>query len=334
MPGVSMKQIAAEAGVSLATVSRVLNDNPSVHPDLRKRVMDVVRRYDYEPNVNARSLHSRKTGLIALVIPDISNPFFPGIAKAAEEVANLHGYNMILCNTDGKLHKEESYFSLVRRRQVDGMIFLPVSNKTEHVKSLVRRVPVVTLDRQAEGIACVRTDNEHGGYLVTRHLVSVGHTRIACIAASWDPKVKGYHRALIDAGITPDPDLFVEVTQMHARNPGYEGTRQLLAQDYPPTAIMAASDVMAAGVYMALEENGLRVSQDVAVTGYDNTMLATTMRPALTTVAQPNEELGRLSAQMLLDAIDGRCPEIRTVVLEPRLVVRDSTSVRVATVFA
>lgn len=332
MARLSMKEIAQEAGVSIATVSRVLRDFPSVNPELRRRVLEVVKRYNYEPNSNARSLHSKSTGLIALVLPDISNPFFPGIAKAAEEVANLHGFHMLLCNTGGKLQKEKGYLSLVRRQQVDGMIVVPAGDQTEHLQQVLQLdVPIVTLDRAVEGIACVRTDNQYGGYLATRHLLSLGHVEIGCIAALWDPKVAGYRQALNEAGIALDDGMIYDVAKTASANPGYEGALALLERRPTLSAIVCASDVMAVGAVTALEEMGIEVPRDVAVTGYDNTLLATMMRPALTSVAQPTEELGRLGAEMLIDAIEGRAGlEPKTTVLEPRLVVRNSTVVRVA----
>lgn len=331
MTRVSMKQIAQEAGVSIATVSRVVRNNPSVNPELRRRVLEVVKRYNYEPNSNARSLHSKSTGLIALVIPDISNPFFPGIAKAAEEVANLHGFHMLLCNTGGNLQKEKGYISLVRRHQVDGMIVVPAGDQTEHWQQVSRlEVPLVTIDRAVEGIACVRTDNQYGGYLATRHLLALGHEVIGCIAAAWDPKVAGYRQALAEAGREPDERLIFDVTKIASANPGYEGALRLLAQRPDLSAIICASDVMALGALTALEQKGISVPRDVAVAGYDNTILASVVRPALTSVAQPTEELGRSSAEMLIDAIEQRAElEPKVTVLEPRLVVRDSTVAKV-----
>lgn len=328
----SMREIAKRANVSVATVSRVLNNSGSVSPEVRKRVLACVRELDYVPNALARSLYAKKTNLIALVIPDITNPFFPEIARACEDVANAFGYNLLLCNTDGKASKEKSYITVLRKRQVDGLILLPGGTERAHLEKLVElKQKVVLIDVHYDQFTSVRTDNEKGGYLVTKHLLDLGHDRIGVVAAEWDPKVAGYRQALAEACLSFDPTLLFDITSVSDSNPAEIGARSLLSQDSPPSAILCASDSMATAIYDVADELGLAIPEQLAVAGYDNTTISRALRPRLTTVAQPAYELGRLSAQKLINHIE-EVEEDRgeAILLEPRLVVRDSTTVATA----
>ncbi|HHV55754.1 MAG TPA: LacI family transcriptional regulator [Firmicutes bacterium] len=344
----TIKDIAKRCGVSVATVSRVLNGHPTVSRDLRERVLQAARDLNYQPNAVARSLVSSRSRLLGVVIPDIVNPFFPDVVRAVEDVAAQHGYSVLLSNTDWNLYREKESLGILRSRQVDGIVLVP-SQVEPHLDWLSRSsIPVTLLTRTSPNFDSVETDHFHGGYLVARHLVDLGHTRMAVIGDTSDPKYKGFRKGLIDGQIPVATNLYS--WQLSKNDATQEGAYQLTLQkmrefeqfaqigspagreswaERPerPTAIFAQNDLMAIGVLMALEELGIRVPEEMAVVGFDNTLLAAAVRPGLTSVAQPTYELGRLATELLIERIEsGRQLPPRHIVLEPRLVVRASTT--------
>lgn len=338
----TIKDIAKRCGVSVATVSRVLNGHPTVSRDLRERVLQAARDLNYQPNAVARSLVSSRSRLLGVVIPDIVNPFFPDVVRAVEDVAAQHGYSVLLSNTDWNLYREKESLGILRSRQVDGIVLVP-SQVEPHLDWLSRSsIPVTLLTRTSPNFDSVETDHFRGGYLVARHLVDLGHTRMAVIGDTSDPKYKGFRKALIDGQIPVATNLYS--WQLSKNDATQEGAYQLTLQKMRefeqstqtgswadrrerPTAIFAQNDLMAIGVLMALEELGFGVPEDMAVVGFDNILLAAAVRPALTSVAQPTYELGRLATELLIERIEsGRQLPPRHIVLEPRLVVRASTT--------
>jgi DNA-binding LacI/PurR family transcriptional regulator len=327
-----LREVAQRAGVSMAAASRALRNHPGVGAEAKARVLRAAREIGYEPNLAARSLRTRRTHSIGLVIPDIMNPFFSEVARGVGDVADQRGYSLLLGNSDGEVAKEEEFVNLLLRRKMDGLVFFAATNVSQHIDRVrAKGFPMVLIDRKVPGFDLVRTDNEKGGATATRHLIELGHTRIALISGRLDlgtrrDRYNGYREALIQAGIVPDPALVREgsVKSDH----GYEAAQALLALPSPPTAIFAATDTIATGVLLALEERRCRVPEDVAVVGYDNTYLAMISRPRLTSVAQPKQQMGQWAATFLIDWIEqGRAEphEPVEVVLEPRLVVREST---------
>ncbi len=332
----SLREVAQRAGVSTAAASRALRNNPGVAAETKARVLRAAREIGYEPNLAARSLRTRRAHSIGLVIPDIMNPFFSEVARGVGDVASQRGYSLLLGNSDGEVAKEEEFVNLLLRRKMDGLVFFAATNVSQHIdRARVKGIPMVLIDRKVAGFDLVRTDNDKGGLLATRHLIELGHIRIALISGRLDlgtrrDRYNGYREALIQASIVPDPVLVREgsVKSDH----GYEATQALLALPSPPTAVFATTDTIAVGVLLALEERGLRVPDDIAVVGYDNTYLAMISRPQLTSVAQPKQQMGQWAATFLIDWIEqGRADphEPVEVVLEPRLVVRESTMPRV-----
>ncbi|MBE3577977.1 MAG: LacI family DNA-binding transcriptional regulator [Limnochordales bacterium] len=345
---VTIKDIAKLSGVSPATVSRILNGHPTVSPELRERVLQLARELNYQPNAVARSLVSSRSRLLGVVIPDISNPFFPDVVRAVEDVAAQHGYSVLLSNTDWNLYREKESLGILRSRQVDGIVLVP-SQVEPHLDWLTRSsIPVALLTRTNPSFDSVETDHFRGGYLVAKHLVDLGHTHMAVIGDTCDPKYKGFREGLIDAQIPVATNLYS--WQLSKNDATQEGAYQLTLQKMRefeqlkqnraqaggmptdqqlerPTAIFAQNDLMAIGVLMALEELGVKVPEEMAVVGFDNIRLAAAVRPALTTVAQPSYELGRIATELLIERIESR-REIppRHIVLEPRLVVRGSTT--------
>ena len=332
----TIKDVARLAGVSITTVSHVINETRYVSDELRGRVLAAMQELNYRPNVLARSLRRGETRTIGLVVPDNSNPFFAEVARIVEDVGFEKGYSVILCNSDGSLEKEAAYISVLIAKQVDGVIFIAAGSKHEHLHELTAQgIPVVVADRDIpQSLAdVVLVDNEKGGYEATRYLLSLGHRRIACIAGPSDltpsaDRVCGYRRAQEEAGISIEEGWIVPGDFRYQG--GEAAAARLLRLGEPPSAIFACNDVMAIGALRTLQNAGLQVPGDVSIIGFDDIPLASAVSPALTTVAQPTAELSTLAARCLISRIQNdRDDEPRQrSVLETRLVVRDSCALR------
>lgn len=327
----SIYDVAKAAGTSIATVSRVLNGSNRVKDSTRRAVLRAVSDLDYHPNTLAQSLVRKETHTVALVVPDISNPFFPEMARGVEDMANQSGYNVILCNSDDNMQKEIEYCRVMRTRRVDGIIFGMVASETSPVKSLQKAgVPTVLVDRDPGNLSvdAVVTDNLQGGRVAAQHLAGLGHTRIACITGplsvgSASARLLGFREALEPRGLFRSEYV---VEGDFRRSGGHQGMKRLMELPEPPTAVFAGNDMMAIGAMMLLDELGLRVPQDVALVGYDDIMVAALTRPKLTTIAQPKYEMGWMAMDVLLKRISSKIQEPpQRVVLQPRLVVREST---------
>ena len=328
-------KVAQRAGVSVATVSRALNGSGYVSREAKDRVLAAARELDYHINVNARSLTCGKTYTIALVLPDISNPFFPAVARGAEDHASDNGYCVILCNTDSNPRKESDYLKMLRSRKADGVIFaVSVASKSRVDALADDGIAVVLVDRDlGDSYDIVKTDNVAGAMLATNHLVGLGHTRIAFISgpaplATSQERLRGYCDALASRGILFDVGLVAEGD--FRMESGYEAMQTLLASSRCGgnagfTAVFAANDMMAVGAMAALEERGLRVPADVAVIGYDDINIASVMRPRLSTVAQPKYEMGWIAAETVIRRMSEPDGPRTEELLQPMLVVRDST---------
>lgn len=328
-------EVARLAGVSVATASRALNNTGYVSKEARTRVLEAARQLNYHINVNARSLTSGKTYTIALVLPDVTNPFFPAVARGVEDAASRKGYSVILCNTDGSARKEADYLNMLRSRRVDGIIFTTSELSGARISSIIgTSTAVVLVDRDlGEPYDIVKTDNVKGGFLATNHLISLGHTRIAVISGPLSlttglERVQGYKNALAQAGIPFDESLVVEGD---FRQQGGRAAMERLIEECggkPSTkfsAVFACNDLMAVGALTALEDHGIAVPSEVAVVGYDDIAFASVTRPRLSTVAQPKYEMGVLAAEMLLRRMANPALPRQQEVLQPMLVIRDST---------
>ncbi|MGB4008436.1 MAG: LacI family DNA-binding transcriptional regulator [Bacillota bacterium] len=323
-------EVAQKAGVSVATASRALNDSGYVSRESRDRVLAAAKALDYHINVNARSLTSGKTYTIALVLPDVTNPFFPAVARGVEDYASDNGYCVILCNTDGNARKESDYVRMLRSRKVDGVIFaVSVASKSRVSALTDDGIAVVLVDRDL-GDSCdiVKTDNIAGALLATNHLIGLGHTSIAFISgpmslATSQERFRGYHDALVSGGVSFDERLVVEGD--FRMKSGYEAMRDLLRKPCQFTAVFAANDLMAVGAMTALEESGFHVPTDVAVMGYDDIDIASVTRPRLSTVAQPKYEMGWIAAETVIRRMCNPKASRLEELLQPMLVVRDST---------
>lgn len=327
-----MKDVAKRAGVSVATVSHVINETRFVSEELKQRVLKAIEELDYQPDAVARSLRRKETRTIGLIVPDNSNPFFAEVARGIEDVGFEQGYSVILCNSDWNLEKELTYLDTLIAKRVDGIVFIAATTQVEHVKSLVEnRTPVVVAERKMPEIEVdsVLVDNFQGGYEATKHLLDLGHRRIGCISGPWDltpsaERVTGYKLALNRHELRAEEDLIVRGDYLFES--GEMAVRTLLELSAPPTAIFACNDLMAIGAMKAILEQGLRVPEDISIVGFDDIALASYLNPPLTTIAQPKYELGRMAAQLVIQRITSSgSREKREIVLESRLVVRGST---------
>lgn len=327
--------VARRAGVSPATVSRVLNGNHRVSPELRQRVLEAARALNYAPNYSARSLSSQRTATLGLLLPDIANPFFAEIARGVEDAAAEAGYTLLIGSTDGDPLREQHYVASLQAGRVDGILFAGANLGAPLLEGwLVRGVAVGLVDRLVDEddvpVDAVLTDNVEGGALAVRHLLNLGHTRLAVVTGpqrvrTARDRLVGAHQAAAERGVSLDPDLIIEGN--FKESGGYQAARILFSRPNPPTAIFAQNDMMALGVLRYLEEAGIRVPDEVALIGFDDIAFAALSRPALTTIAQPKYEMGRLAAQLLVERLADSQQAPRRLVLQPRLVLRQTTVV-------
>jgi DNA-binding LacI/PurR family transcriptional regulator len=330
---INMHHIAKRAGVSLGTVSNVINRTAAVREPLRQRVLEAIRALGYQPSQLARGLRRDYTNMIGMIIPDITNPFFPALVRAAEDVAYRHQYRLVLCNSDNDPEKESSYLEELKSYLPAGLLVIPAEDsrlRDQPVRN-GRRIPMICIDREPVGWKgdTVRADNETGAYLATMHLIDHGHRHIATIAGpphltSATERLKGFRRALNEASL-PLPTRCVVHGQFD-RASGFEAALKLLRPVPRPTAIFAGNDLMAMGVLMALRELGLRCPDDVSVAGFDNIDMADLLHPPLTSVQQPVYRLGAAAAELLIQRIGGQAGTARRILLETELVRRASVA--------
>jgi len=329
-----IKDIAEDAGVSIATVSRVLNNSQPVSEELRRRVMDSVERLNYQPNLVARSLRTRRTLVVGVLVPNISNPYFTDIVRAIEDVAMEAGYVVTVCSSDQDLQKEQRYLQVLRHRLVDGALVAVADRLQSDVSPLLASdVPVVLVDRRAEGAACdsVTVDVRQGAYQAVEHLISRGYRRIAIIAgpdsvSTAVDKLEGYKQALRDNGLPVDDNLIFMGN--YTEEGGAEMARQMFQMPEPPRAVLVANNLMALGFFRIVREYGLRVPHDVAYVSFDDSKWASLVTPPVTLVDQPTYEVGRIATELLLDRMQGDEADDTTprrVVLRPRMIIRGST---------
>jgi LacI family transcriptional regulator len=327
-----MQDVAERAGVSVTSVSHVINETRPVSDGLRQRVLTAMDDLGYQPNRLARSLRRGQTHTIGMIIPDSANPFFAEMARGVEDTSFKNGYSVILCNSDGDLNKELLYTNVLVEKQVDGLLFIAAGLSTNGILDLqTQKTPLVVVDRDLPDatVNSVLTDNAQGGWLATRHLIDLGHRRIACITGPSDvtpsaERVIGYRQAMIEKGIPVNGNLVVRGDFQYES--AYRATIQLLRMDDPPTAIFACNDLMAVAVMSAALEQGQQVPRDLSVVGFDDVRLAAFANPPLTTIAQPKYEMGVVAATMLLERIRNLEAPAQRKVFETSLVTRKSTA--------
>jgi LacI family transcriptional regulator len=330
---VTIYDVAREAGVSMATVSRVVNNNPNVKPQTRKKVFEAIERLGYRPNAVARGLASKKTTTVGVVIPDISNAIFAEVARGIEDIANMYRYNIILCNADKKKDKEISVINTLLEKQVDGLLFMGGTVTQEHLDAFkTSSVPIVlcaTTDNN-NAMPAVDIDHEKAAFDAVNLLISNGHRKIGMISGTLqDPangysRFQGYKKALEQANI-PVSDDYIRVGNYRYES-GIEAMKYFIALKNRPTAIFAATDEMAIGAIHAIQDADLRVPEDISIISVDNSRMASMVRPLLTTVAQPMYDIGAVSMRLLTKLMNKENVEQAKFVLPHEIIVRKSVA--------
>lgn len=330
----NIKELAAHVGLSIATVSRVLNGKARMYrisDHTSKKVLEAARLLNYSPNKIARGLKLTRTETLGLVIPDIANPFFASIAKVIELESRKRGYSLILCDSMDDTDTEKELLQLMWSRKVDGIIIAPVGYAHHHIDAITQHgVPIIVMDRYFPGhhLPYVTTDNYTGAYQAVDYLLGCGHTRIACIQGIQGisvntSRVQGYRDALLDHGIIPADQLILG--HDFGEENGYIQARALMNITQPPTAILALSNLISLGVIRALKELKLMIPSDISLVSFDEQPYSAYLSTPLTTIEQPRDEIALLSLRLLLEQIEnpGKKPEAG-IMLKPRLIIRES----------
>ncbi|MFP7298991.1 LacI family DNA-binding transcriptional regulator [Neobacillus niacini] len=326
----NIQQVAKEAGVSVATVSRVLNGQNTVSAKTKMKVEEAIKKLNYEPSLLGRNLRTSESRLLLILIPSISNPFYLEIIKGIEQVAISLNYNILLCETDSNPEKENIYFDLVRKKMADGIISMDPAVNVETLKKLAENYAIIQCSEYEEGtgIPYVTIDNEEASYRAVKHLIQIGHSKIALINADEKylfarQRKMGYKRALEENGITLKNEYIIPAQHLSFEN-GQHAMKKILNLKDRPTAVFAVSDLLAIGALKEINASGFTVPGDFAVVGFDKIDFSNMTNPTLTTIAQPMHKMGTLAAKMLIDKIKGK--EVESILLDHELVIRESTS--------
>jgi len=327
----SIKDVAGAAGVSTATVSRVLSNGLHVRPEMRKRVMAAVERLGYRPNLVARSLRSQQSTTIGLIVSDIRNPFFTSISRAVEDTAYEQGFSVFLCNTDEYPEKEAIYLNLMQDTGVAGVIISPTQQTAANFTGLSLPFPVVVVDRSIPNgdVDTVLLDNVDAAYRLTTHLIEQGYRRIGALCSEMSTGLErqaGYEKALRAHCLAPRAEYVKYVPpKMEA---GYVTALKMIDLPEPPDALFTVNSLLAAGAFQAIQERNLSMPDDMALVTFDETTWASLVQPAITLIAQPTYEIGKTAAELLLQRIADPSRPTRQVILKGQLVVRGSSTPR------
>jgi len=327
---ITIVDVAAEAGVSSGTVSRVINNDVHVKPETRLRVMEAMQQLRFVANRQARSLAGGKSNTIGLLVPDLGTSYIGEIIRGIDSELSLTGLDLILYTTHRTASKEAGYVANLAKGMVDGLLLVLPRNPTDYINTLTQHnFPFVLIDHQGFGQDCpsVGAANWQGSFTATEYLIKLGHQRIGFITGWMDlgcalDRLDGFRSALRTHHIPEAPDLIYEGTFFQPD--GFTGASALLDLSNPPTAIFASNDVMAMGVMDAVRNRGLRVPEDFSVIGFDDIPQASLIRPALTTIRQPLEKMGRVATQMLLELLSQPQKRTARIELPTELIVRDS----------
>jgi LacI family fructose operon transcriptional repressor len=326
---VNIKDVAESAGVSIATVSRVLSDKPHVRTKVREHVLAVVKELNYRPNRVARSLRAQKSNVIGLIVSDIQNPFFTLISRAVEDAAYEQGMSIYLCNTDEDPAKEAIYLKLMRDERVSGIILSPTQKTSNNFLEVTNsHLPVVVIDRRVRGVEIdsVQIDNVDAAYKLVDHLIGHGYQRIGALfgmgSTTGRERREGYIRALEDNGIKPSSELAIFIEAREAE--GYNATRELLKLSQPPDAIFTSNGLLSAGAFRALRESALKMPEEIAFATFDETPWSTLVDPPFTVIEQPTYEIGNTAVELLVNRIHDPSRSTRVVTLKSKLIVRQS----------
>ena len=328
----SIKDVAKAAGVSTATVSRVLSNGLHVRPEVRERVMEAVDKLAYRPNLLARSLRSQQSNTIGLIVSDIRNPFFTSMSRAVEDTAYEQGFSLVLCNTDENPEKEAIYLNLMQDENVAGVIFSPTRYTAANFTAANVSFPTVIVDRLLNGtdVDVVILDNVDAGYRLTTHLIENGYRRIGALCGEMSmtgrERQLGYEKALRAHDLAPIGEL-VKYVQPKTEA-GYAATLKMLDTAQPPDALFTTNSLLAEGALQAIRERNLTIPDDIALVTFDETTWASLVQPAITLIAQPTYDIGKTATELLLQRIADPHRPTRQVILKGQLLVRDSSAPR------
>ena len=327
----TMKDIARLAQVSTSTVSHVINGSRFVSDEIREKVMRIVAELNYTPSAVARSLKVRETKTIGLLVTATNNPFFAEVMAGVEQYCQQHQYNLIIATTGGDGKRLKQNLQTLINKQVDGVLLMCGDSRFQADMELEVSLPLVVMDWWFTELNAdkILENSEYGGYLATKSMVDAGHQKIGIITGNLRKSVaknrlQGYKKALSEANIVLNPDWIVE--SHFDFEGGIVGAQKLLSLSDRPTAIFCCSDTIAIGAYQAIQNQGLRIPQDISIMGYDDIELARYLFPSLSTISQPKAELGRLAVETLLQRIQEPNENYRTLVLEPACILRESVS--------
>ncbi|MEX0928139.1 MAG: LacI family DNA-binding transcriptional regulator [Balneolales bacterium] len=329
----TLQEVAKKAGVSITTVSRVLNNSSKVNEDTRTRVQGAVNKLGYQPSRVAQRMRYQQghSKLLGLIIPDIQNPYYSSIVRGVEDVAYKRNYALILCNSDEEAAKEKFYLEVLRSESVDGVIFPPIHEHGRMIGELVKNgLPVVCVDRRLANLTVdtVVVNNHKGAYNATSELINLGHRRIGFISSmphfsSFKERRQGYEDALTSHGIPVNED-YIRLGDQRKPESGRVFAHELLGLDKKPTAFFVSNNLMTLGAIEAIHQKDLKIPDDVSIIGFDDMPWAKSINPPLSVVRQPGYEMGRRAAEMFFQRIEEPDREPVLVMLEPTLVLRDS----------
>jgi LacI family fructose operon transcriptional repressor len=325
----SIKDVAEAAGVSVATVSRVLTDKPHVSEELRQRVMHAVESLGYRPNRIARSLRTQQSATIGLVVSDIRNPYFTAVSRVIEDMAYQNGMSVYLCNTDEDPDKEAMYLSVLRNENVAGIIFSPTRKTAEDFPLLDLEIPTIAIDRPilSDRVDSVLIDNQAAGFRLGEHLILNGFQRIGALFGSASSTGRerrmGFEQAMQAHGIQVSADL-VRYIPAKVRT-GHQAALEMLDLPAPPQAFYTSNSLLLAGTLMAIRDRNLRIPEQVGLAGFDDVNWTVLVQPAITVIAQPTDEIGKTATELLMQRIEDPGRPARQVILNSQLVVRASS---------
>jgi LacI family transcriptional regulator len=338
---ITIYDIAEEAKVSVATVSRVLNGTAPVKVSTRAKIEALIQKHQFQPNAMARSLLSKETGIIGVILPDLTNPFFPEVFAGAELEARESGHTFLLCNTTGDYNRETDYLNIMQEKRVDGIIFLGgrinlkdcEPHLVQEIVDHANKIPMVLVNGNLRNTVLTRvvTDEYAGTVLAVRHLIELGHTQIGFIGGeshttTTSIKIRAFRKTLRDEGLPVKEDWILP--DSFSMDSGRLQMQKLLAMNERPTAVCCVNDFTAIGAIKTVVENGMKVPDDISIIGFDDIPLAHHVIPELTTISQQAHELGRTAVKVLRQMMNkGRVKKLTT--LEPQLVIRQSTAPRI-----
>ncbi|ADU31033.1 LacI family DNA-binding transcriptional regulator [Evansella cellulosilytica] len=325
----NIQEVADKAGVSVATVSRVLNKKSSVSPKTRVKVEAAIKELNYEPSMLGRNLRNSESRILLVLIPSISNPFYTEIINGIEDTALNSNYHILLCDTDSNPLRENIYLNMIKNKLADGVISMDPAVNKKRLNDLAKKYPIIQCSEydDAGHIPHVTINNELAAYRAVKHLIMLGHKSIALI--NCDEKFlyarqrrQGYERALNEFDIPVRKEWIYNTDELLFEN-GIRAMRKLLQLETTPTAVFAVSDTLAIGALKEINENGLKVPEHIAVVGFDKISFSNMTNPTLTTVSQPMYQMGCVAVQMLINKIKGE--DVESIILDHELIIREST---------